>query len=39
LVGGLGYVKEREEGSRADKMISDRNVGFQILKKLGTKNY
>ncbi|RGB40553.1 hypothetical protein C1646_687416 [Rhizophagus diaphanus] len=35
LVGGLGYVKDREEGSRPDKMISDRNVGFQILKKLG----
>ncbi|PKC08210.1 hypothetical protein RhiirA5_477846 [Rhizophagus irregularis] len=32
---GLGYVKDREEGSRPDKMISDRNVGFQILKKLG----
>ncbi|POG72071.1 hypothetical protein GLOIN_2v1774128 [Rhizophagus irregularis DAOM 181602=DAOM 197198] len=29
------YVKDREEGSRPDKMISDRNVGFQILKKLG----
>ncbi|CAG8684231.1 14838_t:CDS:10, partial [Acaulospora morrowiae] len=35
-VGGLGYnIKERDEGSRPDKMISDRNVGFQMLKKLG----
>ncbi|CAJ0830282.1 8517_t:CDS:10, partial [Entrophospora sp. SA101] len=35
LVIGLGYVKERDEGARTDKMISDHNVGFQILKKLG----
>ncbi|CAG8506717.1 35477_t:CDS:10 [Gigaspora margarita] len=33
---GIGYVvKEREEGARPDKMISDHNVGFQMLKKLG----
>ncbi|CAG8703630.1 4139_t:CDS:2, partial [Racocetra fulgida] len=25
----------RDEGARADKMISDHNVGFQMLKKLG----
>ncbi|CAG8603033.1 22134_t:CDS:10 [Dentiscutata erythropus] len=32
---GIGYVKERDEGARADKMIADHNVGFQMLKKLG----
>ncbi|CAG8745948.1 8122_t:CDS:2, partial [Gigaspora rosea] len=29
---GIGYVNE---GARPDKMISDHNVGFQMLKKLG----
>ncbi|CAG8710840.1 22746_t:CDS:2, partial [Cetraspora pellucida] len=28
-------IKDRDEGARADKMISDHNVGFQMLKKLG----
>ncbi|CAG8504302.1 7536_t:CDS:2 [Paraglomus occultum] len=32
---GLGFYAPPEEGARSDKMISDKNVGFQMLKKLG----
>ncbi|CAG8474304.1 6951_t:CDS:2 [Paraglomus brasilianum] len=32
---GLGFYATPEEGARSDKMISDKNVGFQMLKKLG----